>query len=272
MTATQADLGGAVDRLAQMLRGDGADLRLLGVDEATSTVELALDLRDASCADCVLPPQRLHDVLAHGLARQGFGAHRLLLHDPRVSTVVGSTGTGTIRVLDPTGASDPLDRDPGPDAGVLRGRAVGFRVDVLWTSWDVVVDEWSRALLADGVRVRTFRRAQGLPGDEGHRADREYAAMLAEVDVAIVGLGNCGSCTSWTIKDPAQSARTGRPTIAVVTAQFDDLAEMLSSHYGRPGLRRHVLPFPLQTRGEEEIRTIARAAFPELLAGLGATR
>jgi Fe-S cluster biogenesis protein NfuA len=268
MTVLQTDLAGAVDRIAEMIRGDGGDLRLLGVDESTGTVELALDLRDASCAECVLPPQRLHDVLATGLARAGFGAHRLVLHDPRVDGVVGA---GTVRVLDPTASTVALDRDPGPDAGPLAGRVVGFRVDVLWTSWDVVVDEWTQALRANGVEVRTFRREQGLPGDAGEAADREYAAMLDGVDAAVVGLGNCGSCTSWTIKDAAEAARVGRPTVAVVTAQFDGLAEMLSTHYGRPGLRRHVLPFPLQTRAEVEIRAIARAAFPALLATLGAT-
>ena len=270
MTTTGSDLAEAVDRLAEMLRGDGADLRLLGLDEAAGTVELALDLRDASCADCVLPPQRLHGVLADGLARSGFGAHRLVLHDPRVSAAVG-LARDTIRVLDPTGATGTRERDPGPDAGPLAGRTVGFRVDVLWTSWDVVVEEWTAALQESGVLVRTFRREQGRPGEAGAQADREYAAMITEVDAAIVGLGNCGSCTSWTIKDAAEAARSGRPTIAVVTAQFDGLAEMLSTHYGRPGLRRHVLPFPLQTRAEDEIRDIARTAFPALLTGLGAT-
>jgi len=270
MTVVSSELASTVDRLAEMLRGDGADLRLLCVDDATGTMELALDLGDAACADCVLPPQRLHDVLATALAREGFGAHRLVLHDPRVGAAVGAASS-TIRVLDPTAATAVLDRDPGPDAGPLAGRAVGFRIDVLWTSWDVVVDEWTRALEAAGVVVKTFRRAQGLPGEQGEQADREYAAMLEEVDAAIVGLGNCGSCTSWTIKDAADAAHTGRPTIAVVTEQFEGLAEMLSTHYGRPGLRRHVLPFPLQTRPEPEIRAIARAAFPTVLAELGAT-
>src|SRR5581483_9456444 len=112
-----------------------------------------------------------------------------VLHDPRVGAAVGAA-THTIRVLDPTAATDLLHRDPGPDAGALAGRAVGFRIDVLWTSWDVVVNEWTRALEAAGVVVKTFRRAQGLPGEQGAQADREYAAMLDEVDAAIVGLGN----------------------------------------------------------------------------------
>ena len=53
--------------------------------------------------------------------------------------------------------------------------------------------------------------------------------------------------------------------------QFTALAGTLATHYGRPGLRTHVLPFPLQTRPETEVRAIARDAFPVLLSRLGAS-
>ena len=55
-----------------------------------------------------------------------------------------------------------------------------------------------------------------------------------------------------------------------MTEQFAALAGMLSGHYGRPGLRTVVLPFPLQTWPEDEVRSIARDAFPTLLSTLGA--
>jgi hypothetical protein len=148
---------------------------------------------------------------------------------------------------------------------------VGFRVDALWPSWDWVVDEWTKALEAAGVTVRSFRRVQGLAGSEGTDADKAYAAMLTTVDAAIVGLGNCGSCTSWTIKDATQAAESGLPAVAVVTEQFTGLAGTLAAHYGRPGLRIHVLPFPLQTRPEQDVRAIARDAFPQVLSRLGAS-
>jgi hypothetical protein len=57
----------------------------------------------------------------------------------------------------------------------------------------------------------------------------------------------------------------------VVTEQFTGLAGTLATHYRRPGLRTHVLPFPLQTRPEQDVRTIARDAFPRLLSQLGAS-
>lgn len=189
-----------------------------------------------------------------------------------VPAPAGSETADRITVLDPTADIEGGIDNPGPDAGSLAGRTIGFRVDVLWPSWDWVVDEWSKELAANGAAVRTFRRVQGLSGDEGSEADVEYQQFLSDISVAIVGLGNCGSCTSWTVKDATQAAKAGLPTVAVVTEQFTSLAGTLARHYGRPGLRTFSLPFPLQTRPEQEVRTIARDAFPSLLALMGANR
>jgi hypothetical protein len=87
----------------------------------------------------------------------------------------------------------------------------------------------------------------------------------------VVGLGNCGSCTSWTVKDALVSHEAGKHTLAVVTEQFETLARTLARQYGRPGLRLLVLPYPLDTRPEDEVRDIARRRFGEALATLGAT-
>jgi hypothetical protein len=268
--STAADLVPAIEHLREMIRGDGADLRVVHIDDQARTIELALDLDDANCAECVLPPGRLHDVLAASLAQQGVISHRLVLHDPRLDETPAGEGARIV-VLDPTAEARVSNRDPGPDAGPLSGKVVAFRVDVLWQSWDWVVDEWTSAFDAAGVTVRCFRRVQGLAGPDGAAADKAYATLLASVDAAIVGLGNCGSCTSWTIKDAVQAAETGLPTVAVVTEQFTGLAGTLAAHYGRPGLRTHVLPFPLQTRPEQEVRAIARDAFPNVLLRLGAS-
>ena len=189
-----------------------------------------------------------------------------------IPAAAGAVTADRITVLDPTAGVDDRVDDPGPDAGALADRTVGFRVDVLWPSWDWVVDEWTAQLMAEGAAVRTFRRVQGLSGDDGSEADLDYQQFLSDISVAIVGLGNCGSCTSWTVKDATQAAQAGLPTVAVVTEQFTSLAGTLARHYGRVGLRTFSLPFPLQTRPEQEVRAIARDALPALLALMGATR
>jgi hypothetical protein len=178
-----------------------------------------------------------------------------------------STGRPACTNCSETGGGDD---SPGPDAGELRGKTVGFRVDVLWRSWDWVVDEWAKALDDAGVKTVLWRRIQGLDGAAGEQHHDEFAAFVQSVDAAVVGLGNCGSCTSWTIKDAVAALTAGRPTVGVTTAQFEQLGHTLAGHYGRPGLRLHVLPYPLDTRPEDEVREIARDSFGQILKLLGA--
>jgi hypothetical protein len=66
-------------------------------------------------------------------------------------------------------------------------------------------------------------------------------------------------------------ASRGKTAVAVVTQEFESLAHTMAMNAGRPGLRVFVLPYPLETRPEVEVRAIARERFPDLLLALGAT-
>jgi hypothetical protein len=45
----------------------------------------------------------------------------------------------------------------------------------------------------------------------------------------------------------------------------------MAANAGRAGLRVHVLPYPLESRPEAEVRDIAREHWPLLLRTIGAT-
>ena len=66
-------------------------------------------------------------------------------------------------------------------------------------------------------------------------------------------------------------ADQGKAAVAVVTAEFESLAHTMAANAGRPGLRVHVLPYPLETRSEDEVRAIAVEHWPMVLQTLGAT-
>ena len=55
-----------------------------------------------------------------------------------------------------------------------------------------------------------------------------------------------------------------------MTAEFEQLAHTMAANAGRVGLRVHVLPYPLETRPEDEVRAIARDHWPLLLDTIGA--
>jgi hypothetical protein len=65
-------------------------------------------------------------------------------------------------------------------------------------------------------------------------------------------------------------ANLGKTAVAVVTAEFETLGHTMAANGGRPGLRLHVLPYPLESLPEDDVRAIARAHWPAVLETLGA--
>jgi len=72
------------------------------------------------------------------------------------------------------------------------------------------------------------------------------------------------------VHDTVAVAAMGKAAVAVVTEEFEALAHTMAANAGRPGLRVHVLPYPLETRSEEEVRAVAREHWPKVLSSLGA--
>jgi hypothetical protein len=172
-------------------------------------------------------------------------------------------------VLDPTAMRDDDIASPGPDADVLVGKRIGFRLDRMWRSWDWISELWADKFRAAGASV-SFWRSGGRSGDEGERMERELKEFLTTIDVAIVGLANCGSCTGWTVRDAITAANAGLPTTAIATANFESFAHEIAYRGGRSGLRVHVLPYPLNERLRDDVTAIGEAHFNSLLDTMGA--
>jgi hypothetical protein len=173
-------------------------------------------------------------------------------------------------VLDPTAVRDEDIASPGPDAGDLKGKVIGIRVDQMWRSWDWISEVWADEFRRLGAAEIKFWRSIGRSGEEGERMAQGLAQFLSEIDVAVVGLANCGSCTGWTVHDALAAAKAGLPTVAVATANFEEFAQTIARRGGRSGLRVHVLPYPLNERFREDVDPVAEAHFPRLLATMGA--
>lgn len=94
-----------------------------------------------------------------------------------------------VTVLDPTAPPPADEAGPGPDAGPLAGKVVGIRTDRTWRSFEWVADEWADALRAAGAEVRRWCAGNRI-GEAGERTAEQLAGFVAEVDVAVVGLGN----------------------------------------------------------------------------------
>lgn len=173
-------------------------------------------------------------------------------------------------VLDPTALRRDCNESAGPDAGPLNGKHIGFRIDRMWRAWTWISEQWAKKLREAGAEV-SFWQSAGRSGEEGERCASEYADYVASIDIAIVGLANCGSCTGWTVRDAITAAEAGLPTVAIATEHFRTFAHDIAARGGRPGLRVHVLPYPLNEQIKEDVLPVGEAHFLPMLETLGAT-
>ena len=172
-------------------------------------------------------------------------------------------------VLDPTVLREDDITSNGPDAGPLAGKTVGFRLDEMWRAWDWISEMWADEFRKAGAKVE-FWRSSHRTGAPGEAAAKSLAEFFTRIDMAVVGLGNCGSCTGWTIHDALAAAATGLPTVAIVTDNFKGLGRNLARRGGRSGLRIHVLPYPLNECLKDEVDAVGREHFPQVVAAMGA--
>jgi hypothetical protein len=177
---------------------------------------------------------------------------------------------GRSTVLDPTVVRTDDIATPGPDAGPLAGKVIGFRLDEIWRAWDWISEIWAEEFRKAGATVKFWRSSQGRTGPEGERVAKSLDEFLGSIDIAVVGLGNCGSCTGWTIRDALAAAARGLPTTAICTAVFEELGHNLAQRGGRSGLRIHVLPYPLNEKQRSEVEPVAYEHLPGVLRTMGA--
>lgn len=163
--------------------------------------------------------------------------------------------------------------DPGAPAfdlgRAIRGVRVGVRQDSTWRSWHIIANCWIDRLRADGAEPVPLQTGERT-GDEGEKTRRALAAWTDAVECAVVGLGTCGSCTMWAVRDAIGVEERKKAVVAVVCEEFVTHARTTAAFLEHPNLKLLVLPYPLETRPEAELRAIADTWYPRFLTALGA--
>src|SRR3977135_417631 len=116
---------------------------------------------------------------------------------------------------------------------------------------DVVLQALAEVLQRDyGVtKIKFWRKgfpAKGAPFIE---------EMAAETDVAISGVGHCGSSSPWSVIDAVNLEKAGVPTVALISRSFCPLGQIVARGEGHDGLAIVMLPHPI---GEADETNIAR--------------
>lgn len=173
-----------------------------------------------------------------------------------------------VMVLDPTAKRLEDNASAGPAAGPLAGKTIGIRVDQIWRCWDWISEAWEAKFRQAGTEI-SYWRSTNRSGEEGEEQEHSLQVWLTTIDVAVVGLANCGSCTGWTIRDAIAAANASLPTVAVATRNFEAFAHEMARRGGRSGLRIHTLPYPLNELSREEVEPVAEEYFAGLLSCMG---
>jgi hypothetical protein len=180
-----------------------------------------------------------------------------------------ATEKPTIFVRRPTAV--PRDVVSAPTYSVNRpvqGLRVGLRTDASWRSWTLIASVWDGYLRRDGAETVTVERAAQI-GRTGSEDQSHIEKLAAEADCAIVGLGTCGSCTSFTIADAVTIEKAKKPVVAVVTEEFQTHGHNMARFLDHGDLKILVRPYTREARPDEELVAIADEYYPTVLNMLG---
>ncbi|MDX2166703.1 MAG: hypothetical protein SF182_06555 [Deltaproteobacteria bacterium] len=165
-----------------------------------------------------------------------------------------------------------FDRDPPAQSYMLgrplRGVRVGVRQDPTWRSWHIIAADWVERLRRDGAEPLLLQTGERT-GPEGEKSRRALAEWMEAIDCAVVGLGTCGSCTMWSVRDAVGVEQLRKPAVAAVCDEFVAHGRTTAAFLGHPDLKVLVFPYPLEARPDAELRAIAGEWYPQLLALLG---
>jgi hypothetical protein len=156
----------------------------------------------------------------------------------------------TQTVLLPTGPRSTAPTGPAERPKSLAGLRIGL-LDNGKEFSDVVMEALAESLRRDhgATRIKFWRKgfpAKGAPF---------IAEMAAETDVAVSGVGHCGSSSPWSVIDAVNLEKAGVPTVALISRSFCPLAQIVARGQGHDGLAIVMLPHPI---GEADEAKIAR--------------
>lgn len=159
----------------------------------------------------------------------------------------------------------------------LAGRPVtldGLRIGLFWNGknqGDVALARTQDALakLYHGATFHTYLGDKG--GLTRYASEPLKQRILAECDVLVGTTADCGSCTSWLMREMAAFEERGLPTVSWVAVGFEEDARFSAEVFGCPDLPFAVAPLPFTNGDPVRIAQMVDDAIPSVIEGLTTT-
>lgn len=172
------------------------------------------------------------------------------------------------KLLNPTGA----DRSAGgsslaPRPASLRGLTVGLLGNTKPNA-EVLLGEIAGEL-KDRYDVGEFRSYTKDYFGTPVKPDL-LARIVAECDLVITAVGDCGSCSAATVADGILFERAGVPAVSIVSDSFLLSARAMARVQGFPGFEFIAVHHPVASLGHGELRDRVQDVLADVLRIIGA--
>jgi len=172
-----------------------------------------------------------------------------------------------LRVFNPVAESVQVTVKPAERLRDLSGKRIGLYWNMK-AGGDVAL-----AHVADRLKARypgaTFREYRGSVGwVMRHATTDDVRRVAAECDGVVGTTADCGSCTSWLIRDLIEFEKAGVPSVGITAEHFVPDAHRSAENFGLPNLALSIVPEPLTNQTPDEIRTTIDAIIGNIVTGL----
>ena len=170
-------------------------------------------------------------------------------------------------VLDPTGvtAARVTDATLAPRPADLSGLRIGLLENTKHNA-ALLLDELAGHLEREhGARavLRRTKTAFALPMPDELRKE-----FVAECDVVLVGVGDCGSCSASAVADGIAFERSGVPAAVICSDAFTVTASSMAAVQGAPDYAFLTTAHPVAILSPEAVAERAEQLLPQVLATL----
>ncbi len=182
------------------------------------------------------------------------------------------TATATLTIVNPVAApkshtADADRHDPAPRPSTLAGTTVALYWNGKQMGLEALAE--SRRQLTDRFPGIRFLDVIGeLGGTNRYLSEAQLDDLQRRADAVVGTSADCGSCTSWLMRDLCELERRGVPAIGYTAAIFDDDAHFSVEAFGVPEACPVIVPECFSNKTAEEIHQMVADAMPAVIAGL----
>jgi hypothetical protein len=169
-------------------------------------------------------------------------------------------------ILDPTGAVTSNAVKPAapraPRVASLQGKRVGLLINTKQNARPFL-EEVGR-LLAEKYDVTLTERVKvNFAVPEPENVIKE---LVAENDVVITGVGDCGSCSAAATADGVVLEAAGLPVAAIITDSFIPTADAMAALRGAPGYKYATTAHPVAVLTADKVKERAAQVLDDVVA------